>query len=82
MTAKEFFEGKFQTINPYDNKGSYELIQAVKHGETKDVLAILDENKYLVHDFDHVIIYINLVQSNCLTLGCEKKQIRLDYCSY
>ena len=55
MTAGEFFEGKYKTIKPYDNVGSYEFIQSVKYGETEEVMDILKENKFLVHNFDHVI---------------------------
>lgn len=56
MTAREFFEGKYQTIKPYDNVGSYEFIQSVKYGETQEVMDILKDNKFLVHNFDHVML--------------------------
>ena len=61
MTAKEFFEGKYQTIKPYDNIGSYELIQSVKYGEINDVTDILNDNKFLVHDFDYVNMKLYLI---------------------
>jgi len=56
MTARELFEGKYQAIKPYDNVGSYEFIQSVKYGETQEVMDILKDNKFLVHNFDNVML--------------------------
>lgn len=57
LTLNEFYHCKFQAFKPYEKVGSYELIQAVKNGDIKNAIMMINHNKFLVHDFDHVIIY-------------------------
>jgi len=59
LTLNEFFSFNFSCIKPYENRGSYELIQAVKHGDLKSVTQLIEENKFLVYDYDYVIFINN-----------------------
>lgn len=40
-------------MKPFENDGSYQLILAVKDGDLKTISQLINENKFLVHDFDH-----------------------------
>ena len=54
LTLEELFSRKFYSIKPYENIGSYELFQAIKNGDHKAVFNLIEENKFLVHDYDYV----------------------------
>jgi hypothetical protein len=46
---------KVFSSSPFEKEGSQNLFKHVKLGHFHEVSELLDSNKYLVYDFDHVI---------------------------
>lgn len=54
MSNKKIFSRQ-----PYEKPNSYQLIKAVKAGDARTVKKLLETNRYLVFDYDHVILKEN-----------------------
>lgn len=52
-SLEDFFSLKKISNQPYSNESSWMFIQAIKNGEIKNVIKLIEENKFLVHDFDN-----------------------------
>lgn len=72
-------EKKIFSTKPYEKQGSYDLINYCKMGNISKVRDMLALNKYLIYDFDFVIILNLLIIRlnekgifNPFTLGCKK----------
>lgn len=54
-------ENRIFSSTPYEKKYSRELLSACKINDQDTVAHLLEKSKYLVHDFDNVIIILALL---------------------
>ena len=47
-------EKKVFPKSPFEHKNAYGFIKSVKRGDLEEVRRYLEEERYLVHDFDYV----------------------------
>jgi ankyrin repeat protein len=83
--AAQLIEKKMVSFKPYETKGSYALIKLAKQGQNEQLMKLLHQNAYLVHDFDeesrtalHWAVLKQHVDSTKLLLACNAHPAALD----
>lgn len=59
ISIKDFYSHADDSIPPLKDKGRHELITAIKLKNIKEIYKLIDENTFLIHDFDDVNMSLN-----------------------
>ena len=70
----DFLAKNSKTIQPFEEESSFNLICAIKDRDIDSVKRILNHNKLVLFDFDHVYLYITIYSLNrLLCIGQQKE---------
>ena len=53
VSIREFYKMKVNLIKPFSNEGTYKLICAIKDKDIENINKMIDENYFLLYDFDN-----------------------------
>lgn len=75
LSVEDLKPGEILFMNPYKYNHTKDLFFAIKNGNFKICNNLLEENRLLLFDIDHVKTKSNLGWKNCSPLGCSPLQI-------
>lgn len=75
INLDDFLARNSKTIQPFEEEASFNLICAIKDKDINAVKRMLNHNKLVVFDFDHVYLYLTLLNSlsKLLCIGPQKE---------
>lgn len=76
LTIAEGFSQEVFSVRPFQKAKSYQFIQAAKYGDMYQLKDLLQENKYLVYDFDYVFECAKLDLHDGAALGLQARTLR------
>ncbi|CAD8202988.1 unnamed protein product [Paramecium pentaurelia] len=56
LTTKEFLSHKVFPSKPFEHSQSKHFFQLCKQGQDQQIIKLLDDNKYLVYEYDHLLM--------------------------
>ncbi|CAK84764.1 unnamed protein product (macronuclear) [Paramecium tetraurelia] len=56
LTTKEFLSHQVFPSKPFEHSASKHFFQLCKQGQNQEIIKLLDDNKYLVYEYDHLLM--------------------------